>query len=376
MSILLVLLYFFLKQHGKLEQADRMFLALWASNFALLALELCVDILGIHHPRAELAPLLTLLTSLFYTLNAAPGVFYFLFIQYMIGNRVSKRFVLLLLLPCLFLAILSFASAWTGWVFVIDDLSRYSRGPYFFLMVINNYLYLLFGPVYLLHHHDQLQRKIYSTLLVFPFPVFIAGLLQILFYGVEVLWISLTISLLILFFNVESNQVNRDYLTGLFNRRYFQRMADLAFARKKPGKTQWACLLDINGFKGINDTYGHAKGDAALIQFARFLEQVVPKHTIVSRYGGDEFALLTSALTEREVLQILARLEQKLTEFNASGRIADAITVSVGCAPLLMEDYENLDAFLQQLDLGMYTAKQESKKLDTDGRSVVFHFCK
>ena len=55
MSILLVLLYFFLKQHGKLEQADRMFLALWASNFALLALELCVDILGIYHPRAELA---------------------------------------------------------------------------------------------------------------------------------------------------------------------------------------------------------------------------------------------------------------------------------------------------------------------------------
>lgn len=132
MLILLVLLYFFLKQQGKIEQADRMFLALWASNFALLALELCVDMLGIYYPRAALAPLLAFLTSLFYAMNAAPGVFYFLYIQNMIGKRVSKRFLILLLLPWTILSVASAASPWTGWLFVIDQLSQYSRGPYFF----------------------------------------------------------------------------------------------------------------------------------------------------------------------------------------------------------------------------------------------------
>lgn len=376
MLILLILLYFFLKQQGNIEQADRMFLALWASNFALLALELCIDMLGIYYPKTALAPLVALLTALFYALNAAPGVFYFLFIQNMIGKRVSKRFLLLLLLPWSILTLASVASPWTGWLFVIDELSRYSRGPYFFLTVICNYSYLFFGPLYLLKHHQHLQRKMYSTLLVFPFPVAIAGFLQIMFYGLEVLWISLSISLMILFFNVESNHVNRDYLTGLFNRRYFQRLAALAFAKKKAGKPQWGFLLDINGFKTINDTFGHAKGDEALIFVARLLEQTAPKLTVVSRYGGDEFALLTSRLSESEVIKFLENLEYKLSAANSAGQIPDFISVSVGCATLSMRENADLDAFLAKLDMSMYTAKVESKKPMTGERSVIFHVCK
>ncbi len=375
MLILLVLLYFFLKQQGKLEMAGRMFLALWASNFALLALELCIDVLGIHAPRASLAPLLSFLTAIFYVLNAAPGVFYFLYIQHMMGKRVSKRFLLLVVLPASFHTILALVSPWTGWLFVVDALSQYSRGPYFFLTAITNYSYLFVGPLYLLMHHEQLQRKTYSTLLVFPFPVAIAGFLQIMFYGLEVLWISLTLSLLILFFNVESNQVNRDYLTGLFNRRYFQRMATLAFAKKRAGKAQWAFLLDINGFKAINDTYGHAKGDEALIGIARLLEQVAPKHTVVSRYGGDEFALLTPGLSEHEVTRFFDDLEQKLLAINASGQVWGSMSVSVGCACLPEREHTDLDAFLAQLDKSMYAAKRESRKVADHLHSVLFHIC-
>nr|WP_321298843.1 GGDEF domain-containing protein [uncultured Sphaerochaeta sp.] len=375
MLLLLILLYFFLKQQGKLEMAGRMFLALWASNFALLALELSIDVMGIHIPRASFAPLLSFLTAIFYVLNAAPGVFYFLYIQHMMGKRVSKRFLLLVLLPASLHTMLALVSPWTGWLFAVDALSQYSRGPYFFLTVITNYSYLFFGPLYLLMHHEQLQRKTYSTLLIFPFPVAIAGFLQIMFYGLEVLWISLSLSLLILFFNVESNQVNRDYLTGLFNRRYFQRMATLAVAKKRAGKAQWAFLLDINGFKAINDTYGHAKGDEALIGIARLLEQVAPKHTVVSRYGGDEFALLTPGLSEHEVAQFFDDLEQKLAATNAAGQFCGSIRVSVGCACLPEREHTDLDVFLVQLDKSMYVAKRESKKATDHLHSVLFHMC-
>jgi len=375
MLILLILLYFFLKQQGKLEMAGRMFLALWGSNFALLALELCIDVLGVSYPRASLAPLLAFLTTLFYIMNAAPGVFYFLYIQNMLGKRASKRFLVLLLLPASFLTILALASPWTGWLFAVDELSHYSRGPYFFLMPIAVYTYLFAGPAYLLRHHDLLQRRTYSTLLVFPFPVAIAGILQILFYGLEVLWISLTLSLLILFFNVESSQVNRDYLTGLFNRRYFQRMATLAVAKKRAGKTQWAFLLDINGFKTINDTYGHAKGDEPLISIARLLEQVAPKHTVVSRYGGDEFALLTPGLSEREVARFLEDLEQKLSAINATAQGVGHIGVSLGYACLPQWEHADLDAFLVQLDKCMYSAKQECKNTANQRLSVLSHVC-
>lgn len=367
------MLYFFLKQQGKIESEGRMFLSLLACNAALLILELCIDLLGIFYPSTALSPLLSLLTIIFYSLNPVPGVFYFLFIQHIIGRRVRKRFLLLLLLPFLLITLLSLASAWTGWLFVIDDLGCYSRGPYFFITIISNYTYLFFGPLYLLVHRSQLQRKLYSTLLVFPFPVAIAGVLQIMFYGIEVLWISLAISLLILFFNVEANQVNRDYLTGLFNRRYFQRMAALAFDKKWLLKTPWACLLDINNFKYINDTCGHAKGDDALILIGRLLEQVAPPHSLVSRYGGDEFALLTTEIQKEEMLDTLKRLQQRLQSCNAEGQFPSPITISVGCAPVRKTEYTDLDTFLHHLDISMYQAKTESRNNKIGERAVVFH---
>lgn len=376
MLLLVILLYFFLKQQGRLGKEGRYFLALWATNFALLACELCIDILGISAPTASLAPFVAVVTAIFYTLNPTVGVFYFLYIQHVVGKRTKRWFLLLLVTPVLFVAVTSVISIHTGWLFVVNELSEYSRGPYFFLTVINNYLYLVLGPIYLVFNHKQLERKIYSTLLVFPFPVFIAGILQVMFYGLEVLWISLAISLLILFFNVEANQVNRDYLTGLFNRRYFQKVADLAFSKKKGINPQWAFMLDINGFKYINDTFGHAQGDEALMRIARLLEQAVPSHTVVSRYGGDEFALLTPELPKSEIASMLERLHEILTESNAAGEYPYMLSLSAGCAPLIREQYPNLDAFLQQLDASMYKAKLESKKADADKHPVIFHICK
>ena len=375
MILLLVLLYFFFKQQGKLDNEGRMFLALCATNFVLLALELAIDVMGIVYPKAFLAPVVTVITLLFYVLNPAPGVFYFFYIQQVIGKRFSKKFSILLILPWLLNAILSLASPSTGWLFQINEQSVYSRGPYFSLLVVCSYSYLLVGPFYLMAHHNQVQRKIFSTLLVFPFPVAIAGTLQILFYGVEVLWISFSISLLILFFNVEASQVNRDYLTGVFNRRYFQKMATLAFAKKRVGNPQWAFLLDIDGFKYINDTYGHAKGDEALILVARLLEQIVPPQTVVSRYGGDEFAMLTVELPKNEILKMYERLEQKLSVSNSTDQFPDIITISAGCAPLPLKEHADIDAFLHRLDMSMYKAKMEGKSTKTRERLVVFHLC-
>ncbi len=375
MLLLLILLYFFLKQQGKVDKEGRFFLALWATNFALLACELCIDILGIIAPKAFLAPVVSVVTALFYTLNPTVGLLYFLYIQHVIGKRTKRWFFVLLAAPVIFVGVTSVISIYTGWLFVISDLSEYSRGPYFFLTVISNYLYLVFGPLYLACNHKLLERKIFSTLLVFPFPVFIAGILQVVFYGLEVLWLSLAISLLILFFNVEANQVNRDYLTGLFNRRYFQKVADLAFAKKQGMHPQWGLLFDVNGFKYINDTYGHSAGDEALMHVARVLEQAAVKHTVVSRYGGDEFALLTPELPLSEVFRMLEHLQRTLSESNATGKYPGILTLSAGCAPLASKRYPDLDAFLLQLDASMYKAKLQSKKPDKLGRSVVFHLC-
>ena len=98
---------FFPQATGRLGKEGRYFLALWATNFALLACELCIDILGISAPTASLAPFVAVVTAIFYTLNPTVGVFYFLYIQHVVGKRTKRWFLLLLVTPVLFVAVTS-----------------------------------------------------------------------------------------------------------------------------------------------------------------------------------------------------------------------------------------------------------------------------
>jgi len=88
-------------------------------------------------------------------------------------------------------------------------------------------------------------------------------------------------------------QATRDWLTGLCNRRYFEEaLADHIEAASRYDRPLALVLFDIDRFKFINDTHGHAAGDETLRQFAALLERTARKADIVCRHGGDEFAVI------------------------------------------------------------------------------------
>jgi diguanylate cyclase (GGDEF)-like protein len=150
----------------------------------------------------------------------------------------------------------------------------------------------------------------------------------------------------------------QDALTGLPNRRALVAALDAAFAqRPRAGLTHAFFLMDLNGFKSVNDTYGHAAGDEVLRAVAQRFRAVSRACDVVARLGGDEFAVLSCNLEGRkqasEVGQrFIGALANKVMAVSASHTIGVAIGVA-----LFPQEGESGEEIMQRADVAMYAAK-------------------
>jgi len=150
-----------------------------------------------------------------------------------------------------------------------------------------------------------------------------------------------------------------DPLTGLANRLLLIDRFQLAMQHAKRSGKQFAVLMvDLNKFKSINDTYGHAAGDTVLVTVAQRLVSVVRSSDTVARLGGDEFVLIIESFSERE--QIVA-LGQKLIDMLAEDILLDSgemvsLGGSIGFA-WYPRDGDNLKDILEVADQAMYFCK-------------------
>lgn len=153
-----------------------------------------------------------------------------------------------------------------------------------------------------------------------------------------------------------------DELTGLYNRRGFRTLADhqLRIARRSGGDALLLCV-DLDGFKPINDRFGHAEGDRALCEVARLLRETVRETDLVARLGGDEFAILVvdpDAATEHAVV---GRLRQALAFRNFGVSRPYALAVSLGAARFDLDRSMSLEEMLRRADAALYAAKRAGK---------------
>lgn len=150
-----------------------------------------------------------------------------------------------------------------------------------------------------------------------------------------------------------------DPLTGLANRLLLMDRFEVAMRHAKRSRKKFAVLmLDLNKFKAINDTYGHAAGDKVLVTVAQRLVSIVRESDTVARLGGDEFVLIVESINERAQLEALG---QKLMDVVAQSLVLDSgETVSVGASvgyAWYPRDGDNLQDVLEVADQAMYTCK-------------------
>lgn len=160
-------------------------------------------------------------------------------------------------------------------------------------------------------------------------------------------------------------QTEHDALTGLANRRAFDRILDIEMERSKRAKTPLSlAIFDLDNFKHINDTYGHPKGDEVLATFAKQLKATTRRYDLAARFGGEEFALVMAGSGVVKAQRLLKRFlrEFKLIEFKAPDSDETfSVTCSVGLTcykgSIDLSDKE----LLELADEALYEAKNAGK---------------
>jgi diguanylate cyclase (GGDEF)-like protein/PAS domain S-box-containing protein len=157
---------------------------------------------------------------------------------------------------------------------------------------------------------------------------------------------------------------DHDPLTGLLNRRSFERaLSRHAAGIRRYGATGALLVLDLDGFKHVNDTHGHVAGDELIVSCARAVAGRLRATDVLARLGGDEFAVLLPHGTENEAVEVAEALVEVVR--NAGGTERARVTVSVGVAAF-DEIMVTADEVLVRADRAMYEAKAAGR----DGHAV------
>lgn len=159
--------------------------------------------------------------------------------------------------------------------------------------------------------------------------------------------------------------LHQDDLTPLLNRRGFRRACD-----RWPGKDTAACcvMIDLDGFKAINDRHGHPVGDAMLVHFAATLHQHMRPADVIARLGGDEFALILLNCSGDDVRHVLERLQEALAEspVPVSG---GTVTLRFSAGVAERQADEALAQVLERADAALLDAKRQGKAMVSLGVS-------
>ncbi len=156
--------------------------------------------------------------------------------------------------------------------------------------------------------------------------------------------------------------IERDGLTGLLNRRAFERRLQEQWTRNRDGDHSCVLvILDLDHFKQVNDTYGHVTGDRVIGALAALMTANLRQTDCVARYGGEEFALLLEGMSEEVALRIVGRLLEQfrsLEQAACDGRFLSS-TFSAGLA--MLGSQESPMAWLREADQALYAAKEAGR---------------
>ena len=152
-----------------------------------------------------------------------------------------------------------------------------------------------------------------------------------------------------------------DDLTGLPNRRYFMKTINKLVMNTEKGNNEFAIMfIDLDGFKQINDTFGHECGDYVLRQIGEYLKGCIREKDTVARLGGDEFTILLPNTTENESALVAKRIIERFDSLRFASSMYSKVTPSIGIA-LYPENGNDVEELMSQADYAMYQVKQHGK---------------
>ena len=212
---------------------------------------------------------------------------------------------------------------------------------------------------------DPVEKRTIMIIGLFPFLIIIGGFIQIALLPQSAIFcLSSTILMIIFYIESMEDQISLDPLTKLNNRGQLRRYVSQESNLHREGMDTYLMMLDINDFKKINDTYGHAEGDKALILTADALRKAVGSmklNAFISRYGGDEFTIVVHSKGERALTGLTDVIRDKLEEECAKADTPYSLYVAIGYDRLRGED-DTIQNCIDRADRKLYMDKAASKE--------------
>ncbi len=368
--IVLLLILFSMKRNMTVLLGEKLFTALIVAHIAVLVIDGLANIpLGSPHPYMQ--PLLYATNTAYY-FNIDVVIFLWLvFTDYRISADVAglKKRMALYILPCAGILLLLIVNILTGWVFSIDKSSQFVRGILYVPFTAAIWLTVLIPSVMALQRASRaslsILRRDYLVDAFYLVLPLLGWIIQTIFDLYPLVWIMSVCTLLLNFLELQGRQISIDALTGVNNRRTFNRYIESFIENAGRKSSLVLFLIDINNFKEINDTFGHMAGDEALVAFAKILRTVCGRRNcFLARYGGDEFAIICTDATEAQLDAIVADIEREVEVENATSDRPYKLSCSIGRATCTEFDASQIERLIINADKNMYKKKNEYKNAD------------
>lgn len=240
-------------------------------------------------------------------------------------------------------------------VFSVSD-GRYQRGFAYITFLIFAAFYIL-DSLYL--YVKRVKKN--GSLKLFPvhiflIPVILGVVIQAFFVEIAITWTSIAISVAGIMTALKNEIIFTDCLTGLYNRVYLEFLHKRACNKKDCWVS--GIMIDLNGFKQINDNYGHAEGDLALCIVADLLRKSFSEYGVVTRYAGDEFVIMLNTTDDQLIQKIIKSAKKNFVTENEKNDKPYQLSAFMGYAITNLSN-ETIDDFMNRIDEQMYQDKMK-----------------
>lgn len=290
-----------------------------------------------------------------YGANLAVAISWHALVSACMGINLTKLHRMVIAVPVIFLLSLLILNVFVPIAFSLENNTYQRTGMYWIYMAVEIAIALDALVLYVYLRRTSGKMKFFPVAAL-AIPALVGIAIQSMFYGISAIYGFYAISFGCVATALQNEFLFRDQLTGLYNRFYLTTMQRKLSNEQDREVT--AMMLDINGFKAINDAFGHKTGDAALIDISQILQTQIREMGTVIRYAGDEFIIILLNPDEDFALKTISNIRSALVAYNRTSEKEYSLSVSIGYCRARLQA-QSMDELMDRIDRLMYEDKRE-----------------
>jgi diguanylate cyclase (GGDEF)-like protein len=246
-----------------------------------------------------------------------------------------------------------------GFYFTISADNFFVRGDKYYIRLIISYFAVFFSIGDLIISSKHLKRSQVYLLVFFSILSGSGAALDLILGSGNLIWPCLSAAFLYLYFFIIQSDSNLDSLTKIGNRYSFNQFIS-RLSQQNTKQSYAIAMIDMDGFKKINDVFGHLEGDNALRDMAAIIKTSIRHSDFAARYGGDEFVVAIKA--EHNIEALLTRLRGAIDAYNNQNLKPYKLKISYGWDVFTTHSGRSIEEFLAHIDSLMYQHKAEQRR--------------